>query len=610
MPVRVRRERPDQRRHHRVTAPLLVTVGGRTLRAADWSLGGLRVEGFPDAVPAPGDDVALKLALPFQGFDVGFDAKGEVVRSDPATGMFALKFTELGERERELMQHFIEELVRGSMSDIADTIQRIDVPVTPVSTAPDVNPKAAVPTKRWPVKTIFYSVLYFVLGAFVFSYIAMMGYTNVFRLEVDSAVISAPLVTVQAPNDGHVLWTQYKPGDVVKAGSVVLQVADNQLERDIDMTELDIRERQAKLDASRQLMLEAVTQLQDLATVTQKQIEQGKFKLDGLNAAAAAADSQYQRIRGLYKKGYASKMQLDVAERDAVTTDNLAKGQESEVSTQSTLAGRATGDRYFTGNQFLGERAKLEAEIRLQTEEMKIAEQRRQTLMEHRLRLAVVAPFDGLVMELPRIDHASVNRGDIIAVLEQPRSRVVSAYLTQEEVLHVGIGDLATVYVPAFDATLQARVTGIDRTSGFADEMHAKFNFRNTRDRSAVVTLQFLTKEVASKPKTYRSGTPVVVIFKSRSTSEIVAQVESAFNALPGFGGAAGTPVEAKSFEQELPGTPDLPAQPPARALPPLALRPSQSEPSSVLVPAFRPSATRAPTDATVLPSPDTDGGA
>ena len=96
---------------------------GETLRAADWSLGGLRLEGFGGAVPAPGDFVDLKLSMPFQGFDVAFAAKGQVVRNGAEKGMFALRFTELGEREQELMRHFIEELVRGSMSDVADTIQ-------------------------------------------------------------------------------------------------------------------------------------------------------------------------------------------------------------------------------------------------------------------------------------------------------------------------------------------------------------------------------------------------------------------------------------------------------------------------------------------------------
>jgi multidrug resistance efflux pump len=569
---------------------MFVTYGGETLRAADWSLGGLRLEGFGGAVPAPGASVALKLSMPFQGFDVAFAAKGEVVRTDPARGMFALRFTELGERELELMRHFIEELVRGSMSGVADTIQRIDLPVTPVSTAPDVNPGTAVPVHRWPIKTIFYTGLYSLLGLFVFSYIAMLGYTNVFRLEVDSAVISAPLITVQAPNDGHVLWTSYKPGDVVKAGAVVLQVADNQLEREIDLADIDIRDRQAKLGASQHMLEDALGQLEDLATVEQTRIEQAKARLDALKAAAVTADAALKRTQGLYQKGYATKSQLDVFERDAIAADSAANGQAAELSSQSTMAARTTGSRYFTGNQFLGERAKMEAEVMLQEQEIALAARRKQALMEHRLRLAVVAPFDGLVLELPRVDHASVNRGDVIAVLEQPRSRVVTAYLTQDEVLHVGIGDPATVYIPAFDTTLTAKVVNIDRTSGFADEMRASFSFRNARDRSAKVTLQFETGDVARGIKTFRSGTPVVVIFKSRSTSEIVKEINSAFGLLSASGSSAGAPPAPAP----LPPAPSKAPVPSPAATAPLALRPSQESATTPLAD-LRPSLTDAP---------------
>ena len=49
------------------------------------------------------------------------------------------------------MQHFLEELVRGAMVDVQDTIQRIDVPVTPASLEPSKPRSAQVPIKRWPI---------------------------------------------------------------------------------------------------------------------------------------------------------------------------------------------------------------------------------------------------------------------------------------------------------------------------------------------------------------------------------------------------------------------------------------------------------------------------
>jgi hypothetical protein len=124
MGVKVKRERPDQRRHHRVTAPLYVALDEFRVRATDWSLGGFRVDNYPGPLPNIGDELPLTLSLPFQGFEVTFECKAEVVRDDEPTAMFACRFTELGEREREVMQHFIEELVRGAMVDVQDTIQR------------------------------------------------------------------------------------------------------------------------------------------------------------------------------------------------------------------------------------------------------------------------------------------------------------------------------------------------------------------------------------------------------------------------------------------------------------------------------------------------------
>ena len=99
MSVKVKRERADQRRHHRVTAPIFVTVDGHRLRATDWSLGGLKIDAFPGQLPELGVEVLLQLTLPFQGFDVSFDAKSECMRADAVTGMFAVRFTVLGERE-------------------------------------------------------------------------------------------------------------------------------------------------------------------------------------------------------------------------------------------------------------------------------------------------------------------------------------------------------------------------------------------------------------------------------------------------------------------------------------------------------------------------------
>ncbi len=131
MAAQVKPAQHEQRRHPRVTAALYVEVDGKRARASDWSLGGLRVDQFPGPIPNAGDPIALVLTLPYKGLEISFDAKAKVVRRDPAHAMFTVQFTDLGEREVELMQHFLDELARGSISAVEAKPEVADVAPPP-----------------------------------------------------------------------------------------------------------------------------------------------------------------------------------------------------------------------------------------------------------------------------------------------------------------------------------------------------------------------------------------------------------------------------------------------------------------------------------------------
>jgi len=128
---------------------------------------------------------------------------------------------------------------------------------------------------------------------------------------------------------------------------------------------------------------------------------------------------------------------------------------------------------------------------------------------------------------LPHVDEAGVRRGDVVAIIEQRRKREVTAWLNQDEVLRVGLGDEATLFVPGLNETLKAKITRIDRTSGFVDEQkraqNPGYRWRGPVDRTAKVTLAFADPARVSDAERYRSGLPVVVIFAQRSTNSILA---------------------------------------------------------------------------------------
>jgi len=538
MAVKIKMERPDQRRHHRITAPLFVGVDGHRIRATNWSIGGLRVDGYPGALPDVGKSLSLSLTIPFQGFNVSFEAGAEVVRIDAATRMFAVRFTELGERERELMSHFVEELVRGAMSDVEDTIQRIDVPVTPASLAPDPSPLRELPVRRWPARAVAMSGLYIALGIIIFCYTALLLYSNFFRLEVQTAVITAPTDTVVAQGDGRVKWLGVKPGQLVKSGQAILGIIDNQLERDIELAEIAVKEQQGQLLYYRQRQVDELERMRAFATMELKNVEQSKLELESTQAQLKAAEAQHRRLQQLAKQGFTTDAKLDEAEKLMVSLRKTYESRRLEMDSRLDIAQSNLGKRFYNGDNLVGDIADIEAKVRLAEVQVEAARRKHTVLVQHRDRLSVRAPFDGALLSLSRVDQGSVKRGDVVAVLEQRRKREVVAYLNQDEVLKVGIGDEALIYIPALEETLKARVRDIDRTSGFVEEQNLAHNpgyrWRGATDRTAKVFLDFTGTEKGLDLDRYRSGLPVVTIFPQRSTNSLLVSMKQRIMTITG----------------------------------------------------------------------------
>lgn len=534
MAVKIKRERADQRRYHRVTAPLFVRVEGHSLRAADWSLGGLRLEDYPGELPSAGSEHQFQLTLPFQGFDVSFDVKAEVVRTNPQTKMFAVRFTEIGERERELMQHFIEELVRGSMSDVEDTIQRIDVPVTPAKLEPDTKQLPAnLPMRRWPVKTAIMTGIYGLAGFIIFGYAGLLGYSNFYRMEIQTAVISAPVETVRANVDGQVIWASLKPGDTVKAGDVVVNVVNDQVERDVELAEIAVKERKAQLAYLKRLHADELEKVRGFATVEMKNVKQSKAELEGLQQQLKIAETQLGRMLVLSEKGFTTETKLDEARKQVIQLKAQIESRRIDLGSRVELADQNFGKRLYTGNDIVGKSAEIEAQVRLAELEISIAEEKVETFEKQRSRTAVAAPFDGTILDIPKVDKGSVRRGDTIAIIEQRKARRVTAFLNQDEVLKVGLGDETTLFIPALGETVKGRVTAIDRTSGFIREQNEAqtpgYGWRGPTDRSAKITIDFEDPAQVEDHERYRSGLPVVVVFEQRSTNSLLSTLKKKF---------------------------------------------------------------------------------
>ncbi len=250
--MKITREKACQRLHHRVKTPLAVMLDGELYEAIDWSLGGLRVGGWRNGESLQiGEKIPCHFSLPFQGFDIGFDVELEVVRIDAEREELAGKFIDLGDRKTELMHHFIEQLVRGAMVPVEDTILRIDSPVTPVSTKPDPSPAEQVPVNRLPVKLIAMSAFYLIGGLLLFSLVGLTVYNNFLSLRVSTAMTYKPVEPVIALQDGMILNTSIGAGDYVGQGQELFQMSIPALNLQLDEAQLQVERARLELEALR-----------------------------------------------------------------------------------------------------------------------------------------------------------------------------------------------------------------------------------------------------------------------------------------------------------------------------------------------------------------------
>ena len=521
------REKPCQRLHHRVTAPLKVTMkNGESLFATNWSLGGLRLDNLPQTLPPVGSVLELKLELPFQGFDIAFDVKARVVRTATETGTIGAQFVELSERANDLMGHFIEDLIRGKMATIEDTICRIDVPVTPISTKPDANPAEDVPVRRWPIKTILMSTFYIIFGVCVFAYLGFLIFSYTTRMEVTSAVVTAPLVHVAMPMDGQIIPLALETGVEVKRGQKLARVIDPRI--DAKISDLKIQSEKNRRDLARaqeRLRIEE-DRMKLYQVVNQTSHDVAKARVGAAQEALFAIDIRHERLVALRKKGLIEQAKVEGILRERAGAEaRLKKAQyelERAVAMQSVSMRRHFNDKEFVSDLDLLALDVEEAHSKLALTNMKLGQ-----LERTKAGLVVKAPFDGRIISVSASENITLLRGKNIATIEKLTEPQITAFLNQEEIVHVGMNDEASVYLPALDKRFKARVQKIDRSSLSLRMNASDYVWSDDKEKSAFVALRFQLPE--EEQYLVRGGLPAVVIFSRRSVSGFYKGIKQVF---------------------------------------------------------------------------------
>jgi multidrug resistance efflux pump len=520
--MRVNRERPSQRLNHRVSAPLFIWYGDNRYETSDWSLGGAAIAKFDQSLNK-GDKIDISVELPFQGFMISFPASVKIHRTDET--VTAAQFTQLPDREKELLRHFLEGLVRGDMTDIGETILRIDTPVTPVPTTNDAVSALDVPPKRWTAKMMITSALYAFAGIGVIGYTATTVFGHYYKMEIETAVVDAPIEKLVATSDGRLATYTVPENFQVNKAQRLISITNPKLEQDIDKAVIGIDRATIALSNYQKQYQQELARLGDYQIAVKSDISRLRNRINSLTRQVSIAKNQKSRFKSLFAKGWTTASQVD--EYDVNLISLIAKLDEARLLMREKriLKDSVEQGRFFNGNKVEGRVSDLQAEVNKAADEIILAQDHLSAMYNHRARLDIYAPGQGTVLEYFKSPLNTVKKGEPVALFEKNQARTIKAFLTQEEVIVVGLGDMASAYFPSLKTRKEMFISNIDRTSSYVDEMDSRYEWRGPKDRSAIVTLQFIGLDQEQIRQRFSPGLPVIITFTKRSKSERQQQI-------------------------------------------------------------------------------------
>jgi multidrug resistance efflux pump len=272
--------------------------------------------------------------------------------------------------------------------------------------------------------------------------------------------------------------------------------------------------------------------LRDYRTIALNQLERIRVKIRSLEQRTELAWRQVERFKTLARDGWTTKSKLD----EATSAHTALAGDLEEAlllrEERRLLLKNIDKGRFYTGGKLEGQLKELQAAVDFHWDQVALAKDELTALERHRERLILLAPTTGHIVKLLRTTGSTVKRGEELALFERDEARTIEAFLTQEEVLEIGLGDTATVYFPSLDQRVAAVVLAIDRTTGYIDEIESRYQWRGPKDRSAKVTLQFFDLGSDVIRKRFKPGLPAVVVFERRNTNEVSRRIKDNVNRL------------------------------------------------------------------------------
>lgn len=359
---------------------------------------------------------------------------------------------------------------------------------------------------------------YVVSGICVLLFMIHILGTFVLRLKVETAVVSAQMETMVAPLNGLISAIFVEEGAVVAKGTPLMTIDNIELERAAQLAQVEIEKATFEIHYYQTLLNNEQQRLNLYKQIGHHRARSAHAVVNMAEQSVEAAQVKLNRLTLLYQKHYISQAVWQDQQRQYQTALEKLK-RATALQQLEHRALRATDQGlYFTGAKLEGIQQDLKAKLNAAKKRLTLSHHQAKIYQSLKQKLILTAPFEGHITRILKSSGNTTNTSQPLLLIEKAQvHKTIVAYVTQQEMNHIGWSKKVSVYLPALDQFYHAQIIEMNRTEGFVDLMHAQYRWRDLEwDRSAKVTLEIQSNEQKQFDEQALAGLPAIVYFSRR----------------------------------------------------------------------------------------------
>ncbi len=363
----------------------------------------------------------------------------------------------------------------------------------------------------------FPPAIYAVLGFMVFLSVIMIFNTYVLHLKVETAVVNTQIETMVAPLNGYISNVYVTTGEQVKKGAPLLKIENIYMERELQLAKIQSAESKLNIDYYEQLLSSEAQRLNIYKKIGNNRVISAKTQVNMSEQNVLTTQHNLARFTQLNKKHYISEASLEAERAKYLSAQEKLADAKAQQRIEKHALHAVSNGMYFTGTKTEGIIHDLDAELISAKKRAELNDQRVKVYERLIKKLTLVAPFDGKVTQILKSEGNTTDKIQPILFIEKQNSaKHIIAYLTQDEIIHIGAKNVK-IYLPSLSKTYVGKIVEIDRTDGFIDEIKAQYRWRDFQiDRSAKVTIDIVPDKDDHFDTIAFSGMPVIVYFPKK----------------------------------------------------------------------------------------------